>query len=94
MNQKEVYKETLANTIIKNLETRNMEGYYVKTAEEAREKVLSLMEDGSSVSWGGSCTLVDAGIIDAVCESGKYKIEIRQMIEYRLCTRLFLVIIS
>ena len=45
MNQKEVYKETLANTIIKNLETRNMEGYYVKTAEEAREKVLSLMED-------------------------------------------------
>lgn len=41
MNQKEVYKETLANTIIKNLETRNMEGYYVKTAEEAREKVLS-----------------------------------------------------
>ena len=42
-----------------------MEGYYVKTAEEAREKVLSLMEDGSSVSWGGSATLVDAGIIDA-----------------------------
>lgn len=42
MNQKEVYKETLANTIIKNLETRNMEGYYVKTAEEARERCFLL----------------------------------------------------
>ena len=84
MNQKEVYKETLANTIIKNLETRNMEGYYVKTAEEAREKVLSLMEDGSSVSWGGSCTLVDAGIIDAVYESGKYKIVDRDKADDRI----------
>lgn len=84
MNQKEVYKETLANTIIKNLETRNMEGYYVKTAQEAREKVLSLMEDGSSVSWGGSATLVDAGIIDAVYESGKYKIIDRDKADDRI----------
>ena len=94
MNQKEVYKETLANTIIKNLETRNMEGYYVKTAEEAREKVLSLMEDGSSVSWGGSATLQVSLMLFMKVESIRLLIEIRLMIEYRLCTKLFLVIIS
>ena len=98
MNQKEVYKETLANTIIKNLETENMEGLLCKTAHERRrrERCFLFMEDGSSVSWGGSATLVDAGIIDAVYESGSIRllIEIRLMIEYRLCTKLFLVIIS
>lgn len=58
---KEAYK-IQANTIIKNLEKRFMEGYYCDTKEEAVEKILSLIEDGSSVSWGGSKTLDEIGI--------------------------------
>ncbi len=58
---KEAYK-IQGQTIIKNLEKRLIEGYYCDTGEEAAEKILSLIEDGSSVSWGGSRTLDEIGI--------------------------------
>ncbi len=48
--------------IIKNLEKRNMEGYYCETMQEAREKILSLIEEEHVVSWGGSATLDQIGI--------------------------------
>ena len=58
---KEAYK-VQSNTIIKNLEKRFMEGYYCETKEEAVEKILSIIEDGASVSWGGSMTLDEIGV--------------------------------
>lgn len=44
-------------TLIKNLEKRNMNGYYVETAAEAKDKALSMITDDDLVSWGGSATL-------------------------------------
>lgn len=38
MNAKEQYYENAANTIIKNLEKRQMEGYYCRTSEDAVKK--------------------------------------------------------
>lgn len=83
MNQKESYNQILADTIIKNLESRNMEGYYVSSKKEAAEKVISLMKKGSSVSWGGSATLTEAGVIEAVYNNGNYNIIDRDKAEDR-----------
>lgn len=59
----------LAASMIKKLEARNMEGAYCETAEEAKQAILSEMPEGSSVTWGGSMTCEDMGLIDACRKS-------------------------
>lgn len=54
----------LAETVMKNLEKRNMEACYCDTKEEALEKACSYLSEGCSVSWGGSATLHSIGLID------------------------------
>lgn len=66
MTPKQIANENLANTIIKNMEKRRMEGYYCHTKEEAVKKVLELIPEGSSIGWGGSMTLSETGIMDAM----------------------------
>lgn len=56
---------------IRNLERNNMLGFYCETKEEALEKVLSLMNDGDVVTHGGSETLKEVGVIEAV-KNGNY----------------------
>lgn len=68
MMPKKVFYEKQASTMIKNMEKRNFEGYYVSTAAEAKEKVLSLMEEGASIGWGGTMTMKEIGIFDAIRE--------------------------
>lgn len=63
---REMYYETLANTIIKNLEKRQMEGFYCPTVEEAEKKIFSYLTDSCSVSFGGSMTLEDTGMLTAL----------------------------
>ncbi|MGB4438148.1 MAG: lactate utilization protein [Sedimentibacter sp.] len=58
---KESYKVKSA-TIIKNLQKRNMEGYYFDTKEEAIEKAMSLISQDAVVSWGGTYTIDELGI--------------------------------
>ena len=41
---KSKYHETLAATVIKNLEKRQMEGYYCPTVEDAEKLALSLIQ--------------------------------------------------
>lgn len=48
--------------VIKNLKKRNMAGYYCENQEEAIDLILSLVDDKSTVSWGGSYTLDAMGI--------------------------------
>lgn len=62
--------EHLAETIIKGLKKRQMEGYYAPTREEAVRVALSLMPKGSSVGWGGSATLKESGLMDALSGAG------------------------
>ncbi len=68
MSPKEIAKENMANTIIKNMKKKNLEGYYYATSAEAVEKALSLMPEGSSLTWGGSVTLAECGLMDAIHE--------------------------
>ena len=46
----------MAEQIIKNLNRRHIEGFYCPTNEDAVKKVLELIPDGSSVTWGGTMT--------------------------------------
>lgn len=66
---KDAYKVKSA-TIIKNLQRRNMEGYYFDTREEAIDKVMSLIEKDDIVSWGGSYTIDELGIKRLLEEKG------------------------
>lgn len=70
MTPKKQYYKNLAETVIKNLERRRMVGYYCESSAEAVEKVLSLMPEGSSIGWGGSMTLSECGVMDAIKGKG------------------------
>lgn len=72
MNPKKVYYENAAKTIIKNLEKRQMKGFYVEDKKGALKKVKELIPEGSSVGWGGSETLKEAGILEAM-NAGNYR---------------------
>ena len=62
----------LAPTVIRALKTRNMEGYFAETKEEAKEQALSLIPEGSRVGWGGAWSAKEIGLFDALRE-GNYE---------------------
>ena len=66
MAPKQEYYENAAETIIKNLKKRRMEGFYCATKEEAVKKALELMPKGASIGWGGSMTLEETGLMKAI----------------------------
>ncbi|MCW6109516.1 lactate utilization protein [Clostridium sporogenes] len=49
---------------IKNLNSRNMEGYYVNNINQLFEKLKDLIPEGSIVGVGDSVTLFETGVID------------------------------
>ncbi len=66
MNPTAMHNEIQAKTVIENLKKRHMEGFYCKTKEEAVELISSLIKDGSSVSWGGSMTMKEIGLMETL----------------------------
>lgn len=66
MTPKETFYENQAKTIIENLKKRQMEGYYCPTSADAVQKAMELVAKDSSVSFGGSMTLSESGIMDAL----------------------------
>ena len=74
MTPKELRNERLAERVIKNLKRRNMEAFYCPTAAEAVKKVSDLIADGSSVTWGGSMTIRDMGIPQALKDRGTLEV--------------------
>ena len=81
MIPKELRNERLAARMIKQLQRRHMEAFYCPTATEAVEKVSSLIADGSSVTWGGSMTIRDMGIPDALRQRGTLNVLDRDLVE-------------
>ena len=61
----------LSEKVIKGLKTRNIEGYYAETAEEAKAIALGLIDEGSSVTMGGCMSAREIGLVDALKE-GNY----------------------
>ncbi|MBE6008564.1 MAG: lactate utilization protein [Lachnospiraceae bacterium] len=62
----------LAKRVVENLKKRHFDAFYCETAEDAMKKALELIPEGSLVSWGGSMTLKDMGLIRALNE-GNYE---------------------
>lgn len=61
--------KNLAETMIQNLAKRNMEGYYADTKEEAVKLIMEqFLTKGKTVCFGGSMTLNESGLMDAVRE--------------------------
>lgn len=67
--KKRAYK-TKCETVIKALEKSNMKAYYCADAREAREKVLSMINQDDVVSWGGSITLDEIEVKEKITELG------------------------
>ena len=74
MNPIEIRNEKAAGKGIKNRARRNIEACYCPTAREAVEKVLEMIPQGSSVTWGGSMSIRDIGIPAALADAGKYEV--------------------
>lgn len=68
MNYQETYQETRAKSISKKLTRRNFNVLICRTLTEAKEQALSLIEGDKTVAFGGSQTLGQVGIIDALYE--------------------------
>ena len=73
--------QLLAEKMIKNLRRRNMEAFYCPTAQDAVAQVQALIADGSSVTWGGSMTIRDMGLPQALRERGTLEVLDRDLVE-------------
>lgn len=56
----------MAKSIIKNLEKRNMEGHYFETSAECVEAIMKAIPEGSVISWGGSESIKEIGLMEAI----------------------------
>lgn len=68
----ESFKNTAAS-IITQLEKRGMSGCYCETSKDVVAKINELIPDGSSVTWGGSETLMESGVMDSLF-AGNYEL--------------------
>ena len=66
MSPKRTFYENQATTIIANLKKRQMDGFYCPTKEDAVKKVMELIPAESTVNFGGSMTLGESGVMDAL----------------------------
>lgn len=77
MDVREMRNDVLGARVVKSLESRNMEAYYVRTKEEALAKALELIPEGSTVSWGGSMSIQEIGL-SQVLKEGNYVVYDRE----------------
>ena len=71
MTPKQLAFQSAAESIIKNLEKRNMEGYFFETGAECVKAITDLIEEDSQISWGGSESIKECGLLDAL-KKGNY----------------------
>ena len=58
MNENRVKRnKLLGERVIQGLESRNMEGFYAESKEEALKIALDLIPEESTVAWGGSMSV-------------------------------------
>ena len=72
MTPKEKNYENLAQSIIEKLNKRGIDGYYCVDREAANRKAKRFLTPDCSVSWGGSETLLEIGLIDDLKETDDY----------------------
>lgn len=60
------YYDKRGELLVKNLRSRHYEAYYCETKEQALEKALELIPEGSTVGWGGAMSAKQIGLLDAM----------------------------
>lgn len=70
MTPKEKFYRAQAETVIKGLRKRNMEGSYAETGAEAVSRALEFLRPEMVVSSGGSMTLEEIGMLEAAEKAG------------------------
>lgn len=60
------YYENLAASMIPKMEKRGFEAYYCPDSASAVEKALSMIKEGSTITWGGSVTISETGLLAAL----------------------------
>jgi len=78
MTSIEARNEKLAQTLINHLKRRHINGYYCPTAAQAVKQALQLIPTGSIVTWGGSVTVRDMGLTQALID-GDYRVVDRDL---------------
>lgn len=63
MTPKKQYYENLADSLIEKFNLRGIEGYYCDNAEDALIMAKRFLTPGCSISWGGSETLNEIGLL-------------------------------
>lgn len=58
-------------TLLKSLKSRGLEGFYVKSREEAKNKILELIPQGATVGIGDSVTVKQIGVIEELMKRGR-----------------------
>lgn len=66
MTPKQLAFQTVVESIIKNLEKRNMEGYFFEDSASCVKAITDMIEEGAVVSWGGSESIRECGLMDAL----------------------------
>lgn len=64
MSPKKQYYENLADSLIEKFNLRGIEGYYCENRTEALAMAKRFLTPDCSISWGGSETLNEIGLID------------------------------
>jgi hypothetical protein len=69
MSPKKQNYENLADTLIEKFNLRGIEGYYCDNSTEALAMAKRFLTPGCSISWGGSETLNEIGLLEDLEES-------------------------
>ena len=72
MDPKKIYYSKLALQVVKELERRGFGAHYLEDKNALLDYVVKLVPENSVVSWGGSESLKDSGVLDYL-RSGKFK---------------------
>lgn len=70
---KQMYFEKRGKQLVKNLRSRNFDAYYCGNASDALRKSLEIIQEGSSVGWGGTMSAVQIGLLEAI-RKGNYHV--------------------
>lgn len=72
----------LAQSVIKELEKRNIVGYYAKDSNEALNLALKLIPKGATISMGGCLSAIQIGLLDTI-KNGDYNFIDREKMDKR-----------
>ena len=68
---KEVRYDLLGAKVLENLQKRHFDAYYCETKEDALKKAIELIPKEDVVSWGGSVSIDEIGLLDYVKKNYK-----------------------